>query len=106
MDNAQISGQAFFIPPNTEQYKKGYDETFGEPQENPELVALRAEMAEMRKVIEAAGKVSTVVAKQPKSTNGTAAKVAMACGKEIYLKGQRMHRKTCTDGCEPMPPKE
>ncbi len=106
MDNAQIPGRSIFPSPNTEQYKTGWDQTFGEPEENPAVLALQKELAELRALIPLATvPVDTLPDEADIETANEELPIGqemMDCGKVLHSKGQRMHRRTCKKGCTPM----
>jgi hypothetical protein len=53
MQNAQIPGKDYFIPPNSPQYREGYDRTFGGDvvADTSEVDALKARLAELEALV-------------------------------------------------------
>lgn len=88
MHDAQISGKSFFGLENSEAYKRGWDQTFGDgPPQDDELSALRKELEEVKALL------------GDKKSAKQGRKVAALCGKEIDPRGVRMHEQKCK-ACE------
>lgn len=108
MVDAFIPGKKYFIP--TEASKAGYDRVFGsehgeDPGEDPQIVELRAELAEIKAAIasaiqapseEAAVRKSTARKPKKRSTSRVYEKIEMKCGKRIDSRGVTQHRKFCS----------
>lgn len=89
MDNAEIPGKDFFIPPNTPEYREGYDRTFG-----PKDAASKEEIAELQAKL---ARLEVLVSEQVQPTDSqpeTTAPCGQVCAN---LAGQRAHERHCKD---------
>lgn len=107
MDDAYIPGKSHHVAPGTEASRANWDRTFGggkpDNGEGDEIAALRAELAEMRAKIEASSVKKPSREKKVAKTRKPSSKTeTMVCGKVMDGRGQRMHRRACKEGCEPM----
>jgi hypothetical protein len=92
MDNAEIPGKEFFIPPNTPAYSEGYDRTFGKKDaaSQEEIDELKAQLA----------RLESLVSEQsftPEPVDEIAGTAVARCGK-TGLKGERgklAHERKC-----------
>jgi hypothetical protein len=102
MDNAQIPGREYNIP--SEQFKANYDQTFGKKDDDPELEALRAEVAALREAVKIQAQAKAEAARTEQPNGGAKAHTTdpCVCGKVVKgrtpgtaANGMRAHQRHC-----------
>jgi hypothetical protein len=100
MDNAHIPGKDYYIPPNTQAWKDGYDRTFGNgdaPADSEQVAALQAKLAELEARVMNMGAAPEPVPEKPKGKNLVQAKCGRWCKGNA---GKLAHERHC-DKCYP-----
>jgi len=91
MDNAVIPGKQFFIPPDTQQYKDNYDQTFGNGEADvAEVAALREQIERLEKLVAAKPTATAPKPKRPRKM--TPAPCGKVCGSPA---GAAAHARVC-----------
>ncbi len=106
MANEMIARPEFSFSPNTEEYKRKFDETFGTGpavEEDPRVAELKLEVEALKQMFLDSQKGAK---SKPSKRKAHGVTKKMVCGKVVGVAGEWGHRNSCEDGCTKLAKKE